>query len=56
MSDTVWRPEDDPNIRPPLQEGEVYGPDILNAIEASLDGLSGELRTLSLDIHGNQPL
>ncbi|KAG1802068.1 uncharacterized protein HD556DRAFT_1438107 [Suillus plorans] len=54
MSDMiVWRPEDDPNIRPPLQEGQVNRPDILNVIETSIDGLSGELRMLSLDIHGN---
>ncbi|KAG1737477.1 uncharacterized protein EDB91DRAFT_1140061 [Suillus paluster] len=56
MSDTVWRPEDDPNIRPPLQEGQVYRSDILDVIETSLDGLSGELRTLSLDIHDHPEL
>jgi hypothetical protein len=49
----AWRPEDDPNIRPPLQEGQVYRPDILDVIETSIDGLSEELRALSLDIHGN---
>ncbi|KAG2159407.1 uncharacterized protein EDB93DRAFT_1115564 [Suillus bovinus] len=57
MSDmAVWRPEDDPNIRPPLQEGQVYRPDILNLIETSIDELSAELRTLSLDIHGHPEL
>jgi hypothetical protein len=55
MSGIVWRPEDDPKIRPPLHKGEVYRPDILNVIETSIDGLSGELRALSLDIHGNRP-
>ncbi|KAG2130914.1 hypothetical protein DEU56DRAFT_872268 [Suillus clintonianus] len=56
MSDIVWRPEDDPNIRPPIQEGQVYRPDILNVIETTLDGLSRELRALSLDIHGHPEL
>lgn len=53
MSGIVWRPEDDPKIRPPLHKGKVYRPDILDGIETSIDGLSGELRALSLDIHGN---
>jgi amidohydrolase len=52
----AWRPEDDPNIRPPLQEGQVYRPDILDVIETSIDGLSGELRALSLDIHDHPEL
>lgn len=52
----VWRPEDDPNIRPPLRGGQVYRPDILNVIEASIDGLNGELRALSLDIHDHPEL
>ncbi|KAG1767822.1 hypothetical protein EDD22DRAFT_949874 [Suillus occidentalis] len=57
MSDMiVWPPEDDPNIRPPLQEGQVYRPDILNVIEVSIDGLNGELRALSLDIHDHPEL
>ncbi|KAG1888289.1 hypothetical protein F4604DRAFT_1716678 [Suillus subluteus] len=57
MPDMIpWRPEDDPNIRPPLQEGQVYRPDILNVIETSIDGLSGELRALSLDIHDHPEL
>jgi hypothetical protein len=56
MSDVVWRPEDDPKIRPPPQEGQVYRPDILDIIETTLDGLSRELRALSLDIHGNHLL
>lgn len=52
MPDMIaWRPEDDQNIRPPLQEGQVYRPDILDVIETSIDGLSGELRALSLNIH-----
>jgi hypothetical protein len=55
MSGTVWRPEDDPKIRPPLHVGEVYRPDILSVIESSIDGLSEELRALSLNIHGNPP-
>jgi len=55
MSDMiVWRPEDDPNIRPSLQEGQVNRPEILDVIETSIDGLSGELRMLSLDIHDFQ--
>ncbi|KAG2057996.1 hypothetical protein BDR06DRAFT_1004680 [Suillus hirtellus] len=58
MSDMiVWRPEDGPNIRPPPQESQVniMMPDIINVtvIETSIDGLSGELRILSLDIHDN---
>jgi hypothetical protein len=54
MAGIDWRPEDDPKIRPPLHEGEVYRPDILNIIETSIDGLNIELRALSLDIHGNK--
>ncbi|KAG2136021.1 hypothetical protein DEU56DRAFT_806055 [Suillus clintonianus] len=56
MSDIVWRPEDDPDIRPPKQEGQVYRPDMLNVIDTTLDGLSSELRALSLDIHGHPEL
>ncbi|KAJ8596037.1 hypothetical protein M405DRAFT_782165 [Rhizopogon salebrosus TDB-379] len=56
MSGTVWRPEDDPKIRPPLHVGEVYRPDILNVIESSIDGLSEELRALSLNIHDHPEL
>ncbi|KAG1822406.1 hypothetical protein EV424DRAFT_1472195 [Suillus variegatus] len=32
-------------------EGQVNRPEILDVIETSIDGLSGELRMLSLDIH-----
>ncbi|KAH7911494.1 hypothetical protein BJ138DRAFT_1135350 [Hygrophoropsis aurantiaca] len=55
-SDIVWRPEDDPDIRPPLEEGEVYRPDILTVIEDAIDGLSDDLRNLSLDIHDHPEL
>ena len=30
----------------------VYKPELLDAIDASIDSLSDELRVLSLDIHG----
>ncbi|EGO26697.1 hypothetical protein SERLADRAFT_436509 [Serpula lacrymans var. lacrymans S7.9] len=52
----IWRPDDDHTIRPPRKEGEVYRPDILEVIESTIDGLSGELRKLSLDIHDHPEL
>ncbi|EGO26698.1 hypothetical protein SERLADRAFT_436510 [Serpula lacrymans var. lacrymans S7.9] len=47
----IWRPEDDPLVRPPLEKGDVYRPDILKIVEATIDGMSEDLRNLSLDIH-----
>jgi hypothetical protein len=38
--------------KPTLEEGEVYRPDILAVIDATIDSLSSDLRVLSLDIHG----
>ncbi|KAH7906610.1 hypothetical protein BJ138DRAFT_1220480 [Hygrophoropsis aurantiaca] len=56
MTDVVWRPEHDPSIRPPLEEGAVYRPDILQVIDNAIDGLRGDLRKLSLDIHDHPEL
>ncbi|KAH7920193.1 hypothetical protein BV22DRAFT_1114976 [Leucogyrophana mollusca] len=56
MTDVVWRPEDDPKVRPPLEKGDVYRPDILDVIDNAIDGLSGDLRKLSLDIHDHPEL
>ncbi|KIO02232.1 hypothetical protein M404DRAFT_148339 [Pisolithus tinctorius Marx 270] len=49
MSNVVWRPGDQ-KPRPPLLEGDVYRPDILQIIEKTIDELSPALRELSLDI------
>lgn len=50
----VWRPED---LGKPTPEGpfnEIYRPDILEAIETRIADLDGELRNLSVDIHGER--
>ena len=49
----VWRP-DDPAQPAPAQPGssQLYRPDILETIEAKIKEMDGELRELSLDIHG----
>lgn len=55
----IWRTEDDHDIdavanalrKTTLGEG-IYRPDILETIETSIEGLSEELRGLSLDVHG----
>jgi hypothetical protein len=54
----IWRPGDDHDLEELAssiqQKGgkNVYKPEFLDAIDASIDSLSDELRTLSLDIHG----
>ncbi|KAJ3512343.1 hypothetical protein NLJ89_g3575 [Agrocybe chaxingu] len=53
----VWRPDD--NTSPsPAQPGssEIYRPDILTTIEATIKELDSELRELSLDIHAHPEL
>ncbi|KAI6038611.1 hypothetical protein EDC04DRAFT_2569507 [Pisolithus marmoratus] len=54
MTDVVWRPGDQ-KPRPPLLEGNVYRPDILEIIEKTIDELSPALRELSQDILGMSP-
>ncbi|OJA16516.1 hypothetical protein AZE42_00617 [Rhizopogon vesiculosus] len=52
QADVLWRPEDDYRVKPTLEEGDVYRPDILAVINAAVDSLSRDLRELNLDIHG----
>ena len=50
----AWRPED-ALIHPPPSLARslgVYRPDILDVIQDTIEGLSAELRKLSLDISG----
>ncbi|KAG6334419.1 hypothetical protein ID866_4675 [Astraeus odoratus] len=49
MTDVLWRPNDQ-KPRPPLVDGEVYRPDILEIIERTIDELSPALGELSKDI------
>jgi len=50
---TAWRLEDiaKPTLTRP-NAADIYRPDILDHIEATIKELDGELRQLSLDIHG----
>jgi hypothetical protein len=52
QADVLWRPEDDYKVKPTLEEGVIYRPDILTVIDTVIDSLSGDLRELNLDIHG----
>jgi len=54
---TLWRPEDQYH-RTPLRpdSSEIYRPDIFETIEAKIKELSEELRTVSLDIHGESDM
>jgi hypothetical protein len=50
---TAWRPDDTDRPTPAKPTAsEIYRPDILDHIEATIKELDGELRELSLDIHG----
>ncbi|OJA16528.1 hypothetical protein AZE42_00615 [Rhizopogon vesiculosus] len=51
QAEVLWRPEDDYRVKPTLEEGDVYRPDILAVIDAAVDSLSSDLRELNLDIH-----
>lgn len=52
-SGTAWRPEDIARPTPATPNaGDIYRPDILDHIEATITELDEELRKLSLDIHG----
>lgn len=49
----VWRPDDKEEAKPARPgSSELYRPDILETIEATIKELDPELRELSLDIHG----
>lgn len=54
----IWRPEDGHDLKAlstSIQQNlgqHVYRPEILDAIDATIDALYDELRSLSLDIHG----
>jgi hypothetical protein len=52
-SSKVWRPDD--NVTPVPKDPHperLYKPEVLKTIEEAIFGLSDELRSLSLDIHG----
>ncbi|GLB39890.1 putative peptidase dimerisation domain containing protein [Lyophyllum shimeji] len=57
-SGPVWSPEDKakPASTQPDRVEDLYRPDILEHIEATVKDLDGELRQLSLDIHGHPEL
>jgi hypothetical protein len=42
----------DHGLLPAQPNGQTFRPDILETIEKTIDSMSSELRTLSLDIHG----
>ncbi|KAG6811756.1 hypothetical protein H0H92_005953 [Tricholoma furcatifolium] len=48
----IWRPDDSTKPTPQRPNAEIYRPDIYANIEETLKELDGELRELSLDIHG----
>lgn len=49
----VWSPEDTAQPTPATPGAtDIYRPDILENIEATIKGLDAELRELSLNIHG----
>lgn len=49
----VWSPEDTAQPTPATPGAtDIYRPDILEHIEATIKGLDTELRELSLNIHG----
>jgi hypothetical protein len=48
----LWRPEDDYKVKPTLEEGDIYRPDILAVVDTAIDSLSSDLRELNLDVHG----
>lgn len=49
----IWRPDDGTHPAPAKPgSSEIYRPDVLETIEAEIKRLDGELRDLSLDIHG----
>ena len=57
--DEVWRPDNKEHaaalteiLQSKTAKDNVYRPDVLDAIEKSIDALSEELRALSIDIHG----
>jgi hypothetical protein len=53
----IWRPDDGTHPAPAKPGScEIYRPDVLETIEAEIKRLDGELRDLSLDIHGKHTL
>jgi len=48
----VWRPDDGTSPAPPLPATDIYRPDILETIASRIKEIDGELKALSLDIHG----
>jgi len=53
----IWRPDDGTHPSPAKPgSSEIYRPDVLETIEAEIKRLDGDLRNLSLDIHGKHDL
>jgi len=49
----IWRPDDGTHPSPAKPgSSEIYRHDVLETIEAEIKRLDGDLRDLSLDIHG----
>ena len=51
--DVLWRPEHDHKVRPALELGDIYRPDVVETIESKIDEMNHELRELSLNIHSH---
>lgn len=52
-NNTVWHPDDKAAPAPQDPHPELlYKPEVLKTIDETINGLSNELRALSLDIHG----
>lgn len=54
--DNVWRPDDKSAVLPSYiacGDRDVYRPDVLKTIEAEIERVKEDLRTLSLDIHSH---
>lgn len=56
----IWRPDDGHDLQALTasirqKRGlDTYNPKVLDAIDAFIDGMSDELRELSIDIHGER--
>ncbi|KDQ50969.1 hypothetical protein JAAARDRAFT_41598 [Jaapia argillacea MUCL 33604] len=55
-ADRIWARGDEAIPPPSGKQGSVWRPDVLQAIEAEIDALDNELRTLSLNIHDHPEL
>lgn len=58
-SDEVWRTDNKEHaailekiLKQKTEKANIFRPDVLDFMEKRIDGLSEELRALSIDIHG----